>query len=100
MRLSAAPSVRTVSEVAVFYDSWEKPGAMQDQERWDAANQPRTQDGILHPFDTLFARKASSGLDHFPSPEDEFRLICPRVSDVPGLPLMMDGNYLKIGPMT
>jgi hypothetical protein len=30
--------------------------------------------------------------------EDEFRLICPRLSDVRGLPLMMDGNYLKIDP--
>ncbi|HTA42227.1 MAG TPA: SEC-C metal-binding domain-containing protein [Bryobacteraceae bacterium] len=30
--------------------------------------------------------------------EDEFRLICPRFSDVRGLPLMMDGDYLNIGP--
>jgi len=30
--------------------------------------------------------------------EKEFRLICPRFSDVRSLPLMMDGNYLRIGP--
>jgi hypothetical protein len=29
--------------------------------------------------------------------EDEFRLICPRFSDLLGLPLMMDGDYLNIG---
>lgn len=30
--------------------------------------------------------------------EQEFRLICPRVTDIKELPLTMDGNYLQIGP--
>jgi hypothetical protein len=30
--------------------------------------------------------------------EQEFRLICPRFTDVKDHPLMMDGNYLLIGP--
>jgi hypothetical protein len=30
--------------------------------------------------------------------EQEFRLICPRFTDVKESPLIMDGNYLKIGP--
>jgi hypothetical protein len=30
--------------------------------------------------------------------EEEFRLICPRFTDVKGMPLIMDGNYLSISP--
>jgi Protein of unknown function (DUF2971) len=30
--------------------------------------------------------------------EQEFRMICPRFTDVKASPLIMDGNYLKIGP--
>jgi hypothetical protein len=30
--------------------------------------------------------------------EQEFRLICPRFTNVKGSPLIMDGNYLSIGP--
>jgi hypothetical protein len=30
--------------------------------------------------------------------EQEFRLICPRFTDVKQHPLIMDGNYLLIGP--
>jgi hypothetical protein len=30
--------------------------------------------------------------------EQEFRLICPRFTDVKGHPLIMDGNHLEIGP--
>ena len=29
--------------------------------------------------------------------EEEFRLICPRFTDIKGHPLVMDGNYLSIG---
>ena len=38
---------KTVFEAAVFYDSWAKPGDMQDQEWWDAVKPPLTHEGIL-----------------------------------------------------